>query len=70
MDEKAIRLRCLELAIERANRENPTDFLGTVANYQTWFYNRIINEVERGANVPVQPQRKGQAKTKEKDILS
>lgn len=46
MDEQSIRLRCLELAIDRANKEQPVDFRQAVADLQDWFYNRIIGKVE------------------------
>lgn len=44
MDEDALKLRCLELAIEQARKENPPDFRHFVAETQDWFYNRIKGE--------------------------
>ena len=43
MDETALKLRCLELAIEQCRINPPTDFKEGVAELQTWLYNRIIS---------------------------
>lgn len=41
MQDDDLKLRCLELAIEQARKENPSDFRRFVADTQDWFYNRI-----------------------------
>ena len=53
MEEQVIRLRCLELAIDRVNREQPSNFKEAVADLQDWFYNRIIGKVD----VKVSPEK-------------
>lgn len=44
MTPEELKLRCLELAIEQARRENAEAFTERVAEIQTWLYNRIIGE--------------------------
>ena len=51
MAEEDIKMRCLELAIEQAKREQPAEYRAFVADLQTWFYNQIVT-----------PQKGGQAK--------
>lgn len=42
MDERQIRLRCLEMAVEHVRTYPIENFQEGVANLQTWFYNRIV----------------------------
>lgn len=64
MDETAIRLRCLELAIEQVRREAPaTNFRESVADTQTWFYNRIVPPTEEVTPKP------GRQKDKDKSAI-
>jgi|WetSurMetagenome_2_1015567.scaffolds.fasta_scaffold535815_2 hypothetical protein len=48
MTEEDIKLRCLELAIERARQEFPDDYRAYVADLQTWFYNRVVTQQKGG----------------------
>jgi hypothetical protein len=48
----SIRLRCLELAVERANKENAIPFEDRVAELTSWFYNRIVDEPDVAAPEP------------------
>lgn len=44
MTTEELKLRCLELAIEQARRENAASFMERVAEIQTWLYNRIVSD--------------------------
>lgn len=41
--ERQIRLRCLELAVERSRVETPANFLERVAELQDKFYDLVVN---------------------------
>lgn len=42
MTDAEIRLRCHELAFDRARAEQPENFLARVAEIATWLYDRIV----------------------------
>ncbi|VWC95972.1 hypothetical protein BLA39750_02224 [Burkholderia lata] len=58
MTDAEIRLRCHELAFERARAEQPENFLDRVAEIATWLYDRIVI-VPEGSNAG----QKGRGKT-------
>ena len=55
MTEQEIKLRCLELAIQRVQFTGSwNDYKQSVAEIQTWYYNRIT-----GTEVPATPEPRG-----------
>lgn len=56
MDDYALKLRCLELAIEQVRKEAPVDFKQAVADLQTWLYNRIVGELDSPKPASDKPQ--------------
>lgn len=45
-EDMEIRFKCLEMAIEQAQRAGAINFRETVAELQDWLYTRIINAKE------------------------
>lgn len=77
MDDKELahyRLRALEMAIDQIRREHPNNFKESVAELQTWLYNRIVTSdspalSNDGAGVKKQ-RSKGQTSPEVPDVLS
>lgn len=44
MDEVQVKLRCLEMAVERAKADNPADYRTYVADLAAWFYNQVVSQ--------------------------
>lgn len=64
MTDPELKLRCMELAMEQAKRENLHADRNAVAELQMWFYNRII---ECGDAAPaVQPEKADGKRNKSK----
>lgn len=62
MEDRELKLRCMEMALGQARLERPDNFEERVAYLATWFYDRIVRAQDPSRDPQGQDRMKGKSK--------